>query len=66
LVEGGSDTRLWTPHEVKLVAIDHALRPRTRLLVGTRISYALQLIYRNHADLRRAMEMHFGANARNL
>jgi len=66
LVEAGTDTRLWTPNEVKLVAIDHALRPRERVLIGTRIKYALQLIYRNHAHLRRAMEMHFGANARNL
>jgi hypothetical protein len=66
LVEAGTDTRMWTPEKVKLVAIDHSVRRRTRVLIGARIRYALQMIYRNHPDLRSAMEMSLGPNARNL
>ncbi len=66
LVEAGTDARRWTVDDVKLVAIDHTLKTGQKVLVGTRIRYALQMIYRNHVDLRPAMEMHFGPNARNL
>jgi hypothetical protein len=66
LVEAGIDTRRWSPDDVKLVAIDHAIRRRTRVLIGTRIRYALQMIYRHHSDLRSAMEMSLGRNSQNL
>ena len=66
LVEAGTDARRWTVDDVKHVAIDHTLKTGQKVLVGTRIRYALQMIYRNHVDLRPAMEMHFGPKARNL
>jgi hypothetical protein len=66
LVEAGTDARPWTTDDVKLVAIDHGHRRRTKVLVGTRIRYALQMIYRNHPGRRPAMEFHFGPNARSL
>ena len=66
LVEAGADTNLWKLDDVKLVAIEHTLKIMQKVLVGTRIRYALQLIYRNHLDLRPVMELQFGPNARNL
>ncbi len=66
LVEAGTDTRRWKLDDIKLVAVDHTLKTEKKVLVGTRIRYALQMIYRNHADLRPALEMHFGPNTRNL
>jgi hypothetical protein len=66
LVAAGTDTRRWNLDDVKLVAINHGWRKRTKVLVGTRIRYALQMIYRNHLDLRPAIDFHIGPNARNL
>jgi hypothetical protein len=66
LVEAGTDDRSWKPDNIKLTAIQHTLMPEQSVLTGTRICYALQMIYRNHVDLRPMMEMHVGANARNL
>jgi hypothetical protein len=66
LVEAGTDMRSWKLDDVKLVAIEHTLKVKQKVLVGTRIQYALQIIYRNHLDLRPVMEMHLGPNARNL
>jgi hypothetical protein len=66
LVKAGTDSRAWKLDDVKLVAIEHTLKTGQHVLVGTRIRYALQLIYRNHPDLRPAMELHFGPNARKV
>lgn len=66
LVEAGTDARLWTLDDIKLVAIQHTIKLEQSVLTGTRIRYALQMIYRNHVDLRAVMEMHLGANAQNL
>ena len=66
LVEAGTDMNRWKLDDLKLVAINHTLKPTEKVLVGTRIRYALQMIYRNHMDLRPVMEMHFGAKARHL
>ena len=66
LFEAGTDMKSWNLDGVKLVAIEHTLKTSQKVLVGTRIRYALQLIYRNHLDLRPVIEMHFGPNARNL
>ncbi len=66
LVEAGTDAQLWKPDDIRLVAIQHTLKPDHGVLTGTRIGYALQMIYRNHADLRSAMELHFGPAAKNL
>lgn len=65
LVEAGTDAMRWSLDSVKLVALENTLKPN-KVLVGTRIRYALQMIYRNHTDLRPVMEMHFGRKARNL
>lgn len=62
----GADAKRRNVDDIKLVAIDHRWWPKTKVLVGTRIRYALQMIYRNHADLTNVMEMHFGQNAHNL
>jgi hypothetical protein len=43
LAEAGTDTMRWKTDDVKLVAIDHGWRKRTKVLVGTRIRYALQM-----------------------
>jgi hypothetical protein len=66
LVEAGTDMKVWNLNDVKLVAIEHTLKTKKNVLVGTRIRYALQMIYRNHPDLRSAMEMSLGPNTWNL
>lgn len=66
LVEAGTDAQLWKPDDIKLVAIQHTLKPDHGVLTGTRIRYALQIIYRNHVHLRSAIELHFSAAAKNL
>jgi len=66
IVEADTETNAWKLDDVKLVAIEHTLKTGKKVLVGTRIRYALQMIYRNHPDLRPAMEMRFGQRARNL
>jgi hypothetical protein len=50
----------------KFVAIEHTLKITQKVLIEPRIRYALQMIYRNHIDLRPVMEMHLGPNARHL
>jgi hypothetical protein len=66
LAEAGTEIGFWKLDDVKLVAIEHTLKTSQKVLAGTRIGYALQMIYRNHADLRPVMEMHFGPRAKNL
>jgi hypothetical protein len=66
LIEAGTDMRRWKLDDIKLVAVDHTLKSKQKVLVGTRIRYALQMIYRNHPDLNPVMEMHFGPTARKL
>jgi hypothetical protein len=66
LAHAGIETTRWKPGDARLVGIEHTWNKDFHVLRGTRISCALQLIYRHHKDLRPAFEFHYGPRARLL
>lgn len=66
LVAAHSDTARWTPDDIRLVAFEHSWEQVFRVLKGTRIRYALQLIRRNHRNLWPAFDFHYRERAKLL
>jgi hypothetical protein len=50
----------WSKDDVKLVAIDHMWHGERRFIRGTRVRYALQLIYKFYSSLRPIMDLNLG------
>jgi hypothetical protein len=66
LVAAESETTRWKVDDIRLVAFEHSWERVFRVLKGTRIRYALQLIRRNHEKLWPAFSFHYGERARSL
>jgi hypothetical protein len=50
---------LWRARDVKLVGIEHRQCSRKNYLVGTWISYALDLIFDEFRELRQVLRIHY-------
>jgi hypothetical protein len=50
----------WSKDDVKLVAIEHSWHRHRRYIQGTRVRYALELIYRFYPSIRPIMDLHLG------
>jgi hypothetical protein len=66
LAGAGCSMDRWRFDDVKLVGIQHGRNKDLQVLRGTRIRYALQLIYRNHEKLQPIMDWHFDGQANKL
>jgi hypothetical protein len=64
LAQGGCVMEAWKPEDIRLVGIQHGWDTVHHVLRGTRVGFAIQMIYKSHADLRQAIEFHYGPQAR--
>jgi hypothetical protein len=55
----GKDLLKCDPREARLIAIEHKEVSSSKVLVGTRIKFALQMIFKEYQDLRGAISSLF-------
>lgn len=60
LMNGKSRKNSWTSNEIRLIGIQHSWMRSLNVLKGTKIKYAIEVIYRQRPDLRKAIHISWG------